>query len=265
MTYCVGLLLEQGLVMASDSRTNAGVDYISSYSKLHVIQPAADRIFVILAAGSLSTTQELLARIQRDIDLTLQPNPNSLHQPPAQTLLNVNYMFEAATYIGQLSLAIQQQHSAVSRLSGASMEASFILGGQIAGQPHELFLVYPQGNFIRATDETPYFQIGESKYGKSVLDVIATPQMKLNDGARVCLASLVGTARANLTVAPPFEVAIYARDALALKQKIKLEEDSTELAGMHHAWEAALHLAFRSLPPFSWEHAEGDVNPPTAS
>ncbi|MEW5838100.1 MAG: 20S proteasome subunit A/B [Pseudomonadota bacterium] len=255
MTYCVGLLLDKGLVMASDSRTNAGVDYISSYSKLHVIQPAPDRIFTILAAGSLSTTQELLNRIQRDIDLTLNPNPNSLYQPPQQTLLNVGYMFEAARYVGQLSLAIQNEHGAVSRMSGASMEATFILGGQIAGQPHELFLVYAQGNFIQATDETPYFQIGESKYGKSVLDVIATPGMSLNDGARVCLASLVGTARANLTVAPPFEVAIYASGAFALAQKIKLEADSTELMNMHHDWESAIRLAFRSLPPFAWEQS----------
>ncbi|HES76908.1 MAG TPA: 20S proteasome subunit A/B [bacterium] len=256
MTYCVGLLLDKGLVMASDSRTNAGVDYISSYSKLHVLQPAPDRIFTILAAGSLSTTQEMLNRIQRDLDLTLNPNQNSLYQPPSQTLLNVNYMFEAANYIGQLSLFIQNEHSAVSRMSGASMEATFILGGQIAGQPHELFMVYSQGNFIQATDETPYFQIGESKYGKSVLDTIASPKMSLNDGARICLASMVATMRANLTVAPPFEVVIYSSNALMLQQRLKLEADSTELQNMHHAWESAMRLAFRSLPPFAWEQSD---------
>ena len=255
MTYCVGLLLNQGLVMASDSRTNAGVDYISSYSKLHVIQPAPDRIFMLLAAGSLSTTQELLQRIQRDLDQAVNPQPTPYQQAPGVTLLNVNYMFEAATYIGQLSLAIQNEHSAVSRMSGASMEATFILGGQIAGQPHELFLVYSQGNFIKATDETPYFQIGESKYGKSVLDIIATPGMSLNDGARVCLASLVATTRANLTVAPPFEVATYAAGAMSIAQKIKLEADSSELLEMNHAWESAIRLAFHSLPTFSWEQA----------
>jgi len=253
MTYCVGLLLDKGLVMASDSRTNAGVDYISSYSKLHVVQPAPDRIFMLLAAGSLSTTQELLQRIQRDLDQAVNPQPSPYQQAPGVTLLNVNYMFEAATYIGQLSLAIQNDRSAVTRLSGASMEASFILGGQIAGQEPELFLIYPQGNFIHATDETPYFQIGESKYGKSVLDTIGLPSMSLNDGARMCLASMVGTARSNLTVAAPFEVAIYAADQLALTHRIKLEADSAELLTMHHAWESAIRLAFRSLPPFSWE------------
>jgi len=256
MTYCVGLLLDKGLVMASDSRTNAGVDYISSYSKLHVVQPAPDRLFMLLAAGSLSTTQELLNRIQRDLDQSLNPKPSPYQQMPGVTLLNVNYMFEAATYIGQLNLAIQNEHSAVSRMSGASMEASFILGGQISGRPPEIFLIYPQGNFIHATDETPYFQIGESKYGKSVLDTIAMPSMSLEDGARMCMASLVATARANLTVAPPFEVAIYPTDTLALSQRSKLEADSTELLTMHHAWESAIRQAFRSLPPFSWESAQ---------
>jgi putative proteasome-type protease len=165
-------------------------------------------------------------------------------------------MFEAATYIGRLNLAIQNEHAAVSRMSGASMEASFILGGQIAGQEPELFLVYPQGNFIQATDETPYFQIGESKYGKSVLDTIAMPSMSLNDGARVCLASMVATTRANLTVAPPFEVAIYPAGKLALSHRIKLDADSSELLSMHHAWESAIRLAFHSLPQFSWEQGQ---------
>ena len=144
----------------------------------------------------------------------------------------------------------------MSRMSGASMEATFILGGQISGQSHELFMVYSQGNFIQAAEETPYFQIGESKYGKSVLDIIASPRMSLNDGARMCLASLVATTRANLTVAPPFEVAIYATNALALQQRLKLEADSTELQNMHHAWDSSMRLAFRSLPPFAWEQSE---------
>lgn len=259
MTYCVGLLLDKGLVMASDSRTNAGVDYISSYSKLHVMQPAPDRLFMLLAAGSLSTTQELLQRIQRDLDQAVNPNPSPYQQAPNVTLLDVNYMFEAATYIGQLSLAIQNDRSAVARMSGASMEASFILGGQIAGQEPELYLIYPQGNFIHATDETPYFQIGESKYGKSVLDMIGSPSMSLNEGARMCLASLVGTARANLTVAAPFELAIYTTNQLTLSHRVKLEADSTELLAMHHAWESAIRLAFRSLPSFSWERAPNEA------
>jgi putative proteasome-type protease len=142
MTYCVGLLLDDGLVMASDSRTNAGVDYISSYSKLHVFQPALDRLFVVLAAGSLATTREVLDRIHRDLDQTVNPRPSPYQQAPGPTLLSVNYLFEAATYIGQLNLAVQNEHGPALRQSGNSAEAVFILGGQIAGEAPGLFLVY---------------------------------------------------------------------------------------------------------------------------
>ena len=133
MTYCVGLLLDQGLVLASDSRTNAGVDYISSYSKLHLFQPAPDRIFILLAAGSLATTREVLDRIRRDLDQAA--HPSSSHLAPGVNLLNANYLFEAANYIGQVSLAVQNEHGPALRQVGVSAEATFILGGQIAGQP----------------------------------------------------------------------------------------------------------------------------------
>ncbi len=260
MTYCVGLLLDQGLVMASDSRTNAGVDYISSYSKLHVFQPAPDRLFVLLAAGSLATTQEVLNRIQRDLDQAANPNPSPYQQSPRVTLLNVNYLFEAATYIGQVSLAVQNEHGSALRQAGASPEASFILGGQIAGQAHGLFLIYSQGNAIEASPETPYLQIGESKYGKPALDRIAYPGLSLDDGARLCLVSLAGTARSNLTVAPPFEVAICPRDKIALSYRLKLDDDSPELQGISRSWNESLTRAFYGLPRFTWEPVDTPTN-----
>jgi putative proteasome-type protease len=265
MTYCVGLLLDQGLVMASDTRTNAGVDYISSYSKLHVFQPAADRLFVLLGAGSLATTQEVINRIQRDLDQaqnrTAQPSP---YQPPAgANLLNLNYLFEVATYIGQVSQAVQNEHGTALRQAGVSPEASFILGGQIAGQPQGLFLIYPQGNSIEASPETPYLQIGESKYGKPVLDRIAQPGLSLDDGARLCLISLVATARSNLTVAPPFEVASLPRDCLALAYRLTLNEHSPELQTIQRSWDESLSRAFNALPRFAWEQAEVHSDPST--
>ena len=253
MTYCVGLLLDQGLVMASDSRTNAGVDYISSYSKLHVFQPAPDRLFVLLAAGSLATTREVLDRIRRDLDQAVNPRPSPYQQGPGATLLNVNYLFEAATYVGQVSLAVQNEHGPALRQAGVSAEASFILGGQIAGQPHGLFLIYPQGNAIAATPETPYLQIGESKYGKTSLDLVAHPGLSLDDGARLCLVSLVGTARSNLTVGPPFEVAICPRDLLAPSHRLKLDAGSPDLEALTQTWRDSLCQAFYGLPRFSWE------------
>lgn len=251
MTYCVGLLLDQGLVLASDSRTNAGVDYISSYSKLHVFQPAQDRIFVLLAAGSLATTREVLDRIRRDLDQAA--HPSSSHLAPGVNLLNANYLFEAANYIGQVSLAVQNEHGPALRQVGASAEATFILGGQIAGQPQGLLLIYPQGNAIAATQETPYLQIGESKFGKPVLDRIAYPGLSLDDGARLCLVSLEGTARSNLTVAPPFEVAICPRDQLALSHRLRLDNDSPELQALTASWHESQRQAFFALPHFPWE------------
>lgn len=256
MTYCVGLLLDQGLVLASDSRTNAGVDYISSYSKMHVFQPAPDRLFVLLAAGSLATTQEVMNRIQRDLDQAVNPHPSPYQHAPGATLLNVNYLFEAATYIGQLSLAVQNEHGPALRQAGASPETSFILGGQLAGQPPGLFLIYPQGNAIAASAETPYLQIGEHKFGKPALDLIAHPGLSLDDGARLCLVSLEGTARSNLTVAPPFEVAICPRDRLGLSYRLKLEADSPELQVIKQSWTESLRNAFHGLPRFSWEQAD---------
>lgn len=256
MTYCVGLLLDQGLVLASDSRTNAGVDYISSYSKLHVFQPASDRIFVLLAAGSLATTREVIDRINRDLDQAVNPRPGPYPDTPGATLANVNYLFEAVTYIGQVSLAVQQEHGPALSRSGVSAEAVFILGGQIAGGPHGLYLIYPQGNAIAATPETPYLQIGESKFGKPVLDRIAHPGLSLDDGARVCLVSLDGTARSNLTVAPPFELAIYPRDRLALSHRLKLSADSPELAALSQSWHESQRRAFAALPRFPWESAD---------
>jgi len=251
MTYCVGLCLDQGLVMASDSRTNAGVDYISSFSKLHVLQPAPDRLFMLLAAGSLATTQDVLHRIRRDQDRAA--HPDDLGGSPPVTLASVNYLFEAAAYIGRLGLASQNDYGPALRQSGVSPEATFILGGQIAGKPHGLFLIYPQGNFIEATPETPYLQIGESKFGKPSLDRFVAPALSLDDGARLCLISLEATARSNLTVAPPFELVIYPRDGMVLSQRLSLEAGSPELEALCQAWADCMRQAFRTLPPFAWE------------
>ena len=253
MTYCVGLLLDQGLVLASDSRTNAGVDNISSYSKLHLFQPAPDRVFVLLAAGNLATTRELVDRVRRDLDQAVNPRPSPYQQGSPVSLLNVNYLFEAATYIGQLNLAIQDEHGPALGKIGASAEATFILGGQIAGEPPGLFLIYPQGNAIAASAETPYLQIGDSKFGKSTLDRIAHPGLSLDDGARLCLVSLESTARANLSVAPPYELAIYPRDALQLSHRMRLDSDSPDLQALTQSWEQSQRQAFAALPRFAWE------------
>jgi len=248
MTYCLGLAVDSGLVLASDSRTNAGVDYVTSFSKLHVLTPAADRLFVLLSAGNLATTQEVMNRIRRDLD-----------QPPAGlSLLSARYLFEAADYVGRISLGVQRDHGPALSESGVSAQTTLILGGQIAGQPPGLYMVYPQGNYFAASAETPYLQIGENKYGKPALDRIARTDMTLEDAARLSLVSLDATSRSNVTVGPPFEIAIYPRDSLSLSHRLKLEQDSPLLASMSQSWNAGLRRAFDNLPRFDWE------SPPSA-
>jgi putative proteasome-type protease len=254
MTYCLAFLLDAGLVFASDSRTNAGVDYISSYSKMHVFKPAPDRIFVIMAAGNLGTTQAVLNRIRRDIDEHHASAGGPLPErkgPP--DLIQARYLFEVADYIGSLSVAVQRNYRHSLQEAGATGEASFILGGQIAGQPHGLYLIYPQGNAIMATQETPFLQIGESKYGKPPLDYIGHHGMTLEDAARLCLVSQVVTRRSNLTVGPPFEVAMIPRDALEISRRMRLQKDSMLITRTMEIWARSMQDTLARLPRFGWE------------
>ena len=261
MTYCVGFLLEEGLVLASDSRTNAGVDYISSYRKLHVFQPSEDRLFILLAAGNLATTQAILNWIHRDLNLAERQELPQAHpggDPRAGSgadLLTASYLFEAAAYIGRLSVAVQEANHATLRQVGAMGEATFILGGQIRGQPPGLYQIYPQGNAIMATPETPFLQIGESKYGKPPLDGVGHHRLSLEDAARLCLMSQVITRRSNLTVGPPFEVALYRRDSLAIAHHLKLERGQPEIGQINRVWIESQRQALQQLPRFAWETA----------
>ena len=274
MTYCVGFLLESGLVFASDSRTNAGVDYISSYSKMHVFQPAPDRLFVLMAAGNLGTTQAVLNRIRRDLALDEAaaaatmvsavndgpgaPPPMAGPKPPGTAdeghdLLTARYLFEAADYVGRLSVAVQRAFSTPLQQAGASGEASFILGGQIAGQPHGLYLIYPQGNAIMATPETPFLQIGESKYGKPPLDYVGHSRLSLEDAARLCLVSQIVTRRSNLTVGPPFEIALVPTDELRVSRRLKLDKDHSQVTRSMEIWARNMQETLNKLPRFRWE------------
>ncbi len=243
MTYCLAIRLEQGLVFASDSRTNAGVDYVTTYRKMHVLQPAADRLFVVLSAGNLATTQEISYHVERDLaQFTNTINP-----------ANVSYLFEAAEYLGRVSQAVQQRHAPALNASGVSGETSLILGGQIQGQAPEIFLIYPQGNYITASDETPYLQIGETKYGKPILDEALHLGLSLEAAARIALVSLENTTRSNVTVGPPFEVSLYARDSLALSHHMRFEEHSQYLSELRQAAHQQTQRALDALPRFDWE------------
>ena len=162
-------------------------------------------------------------------------------------------MYEAADYIGKVSLQVQSDHGPALQRSGVSAETTLMLGGQIASEPPGLYLIYPQGNYFAASAETPYLQIGENKYGKPALDRIANPKMSLEDAARLCIVSLDATSRSNVTVGPPFEVAIYPKDSLALSRRLKLDEESPLLEETSKSWNQGIRNAFENLPRFEWE------------
>lgn len=237
MTYCVAISVDAGIVFCSDSRTNAGVDQVSTYSKMHRFGVDGQRQFVILSAGNLATTQGVVAKVKRDIK-----------EGASQNLMNIASIDDAADYLGEINLAQQSKHTT----NGGLYEASFIIGGQLAGSKHRIALVYSQGNHIVSSDDTPYLQIGESKYGKPILDRILTADTSLETAALCALVSMDSTMRSNLTVAPPIEVQVYETDSLVVDRYHRFEEDSEYLRELHRAWNSRLVDAFRSLPPLNW-------------
>ncbi len=243
MTYCLALQTRDGLVFASDSRTTAGVDFVSTYRKLHVFQPAPDRFLVLLTSGSLATSQELLDRVNRDLD-----SPAS-----RESLRSVSYLFEAAQYLGRLLTEIQASHAAFLSATGANGQATVIIGGQIAGKPAGLYLVYPEGNYIAASPETPYLQLGEFKYGKPVLSRLASEQLSLDDAARLAIVSLDATMKSNISVGPPVEVAIYRNGMLRLEHHLVMDEHSGLFQQMLERWNDGMRAAFDRMPRFDWE------------
>ncbi len=238
MTYCVGISVAAGMVFCSDSRTNAGVDQISTYSKMFRFELGAERQFVIMTAGNLATTQATMAQLKKDIRTNA-----------AQSLNTVTSIGEAADYLGDVSRQQQDKHS----LSGVGFQASFVLGGQIAGNDHRIVMIYPEGNHITSSKDTPYLQIGESKYGKPVLDRILTPDTLLDTAALCALVSMDSTMRSNLTVGPPIEVIIYPANSYSLLTHYRFGEDSPFLRDLKKSWDNNLKEAFHRLPPLRLE------------
>jgi putative proteasome-type protease len=248
MTYCLALRLDEGLVFLADTRTNAGIDDISTYRKQHVLRPAADRVFVLESAGSLATTHEVLDRIQRDLET---PGEH-------ESLATVERLFDAALYIGRIGHEVSQSHREALAAVGADGTATFILGGQIGDAPPDILLVYPEGNCIRASEDRPFLQIGESKYGKFMLEVAVTADVDLGDAVKIALGSMMSTARANLSVGPPYDVGIY-RTGSHHVDEIRIEADSQVLAELRAMWERLLTEAVSELPHVTREELTGTV------
>jgi putative proteasome-type protease len=242
MTYCVAIKVNQGLVFASDSRTNAGVDYVSVYSKMHSFGVPGERVFVLLAAGNLATTQMVVNLIQRDME-----------QGERRGLAHAEYLYDAAHYIGELSVDVQERHAEALKQSGNNPEATFILGGQIKGRPPDVYRIYAEGNCVTASPETPYLQIGETKYGKPILDRIVSPSLSLADAGRCALVSLDSTMRSNISIGPPLELAFYRVDSFEIAPRLSLKPASPYYASVQKSWNEGLKRAFKRLPKFDWE------------
>lgn len=237
MTYCLAIAIDDGLCFISDSRTNAGVDNVSTYSKMFLFGEEGKRQVVVLSAGNLATTQAVIAKLKKDI-----------RQGADTNLMNVSDMEEAADYVGEVSMAEQEKH----RSDGRTFEASFIVGGQVTGRTPKAYLVYPQGNHITTSADTPFLQIGESKYGKPILDRIITLDSSLETAVLCGLVSMDSTMKSNLTVGPPIEVLIYKADSFEITSQYRFEENSEYLKQIRESWDERLKEAFANMPPIAW-------------
>jgi putative proteasome-type protease len=229
--------LESGLLFLGDTRTNAGVDNISTYRKVHVFAPTPDRLLVLESAGNLATTQQVLDRIDHDL-----ADPGA-----TESLATVEHLYEAALYIGRLSQAVVREHQAALSASGADGTATFLLGGEIRGDAPDIFLVYPEGNYIRASDDRPFLQIGESKYGKFTLELAVAAHVDLATATKIALTSMMSTAGANLSVGPPYDVVVYPNGSFK-PVETRIEAGAPFLARLEAVWRKHLAAAIADLP-----------------
>ncbi|MDO5657909.1 MAG: peptidase [Paracoccus sp. (in: a-proteobacteria)] len=237
MTYCVGLKLNAGLVLLSDTRTNAGLDNISSYRKTFVFEEPGERAIAIMTAGSLSVTQTAIARLQEAIEDDQATETSSIMLAPS--------MLAVADIIGDVLARTRAQIAHQCRdLNQNQASASMIVAGQRIGGRPRMFLIYPQGNHIEATQDTPYLQIGEHKYGKPILDRVVTPETGLDDAKKAVLLSMDSTMRSNLSVGMPLDLTVIEADALRVTERRRILDGDTQFTAMSQAWSAALRDSF---------------------
>jgi putative proteasome-type protease len=242
MTYCVGLLVDTGLVMLSDSRTNAGVDQINTFRKMATFQRQNDRALVLLSAGNLAITQAVV---------------NLLHEPPDNSsgpprIFRAANMLNAARVVGDALREIHRRDAEHLKEHGHDFNGTFILGGQIKDEEPRLFHIYSAGNFIESSAETPYFQIGESKYGKPIIDRVVSRSSSLAQAAKCALISMDSTIRSNLSVGPPLDLAIIRRDELKLATHISIDLNNEYFNMIRNRWGFALQEVFSTLPNPNW-------------
>jgi len=239
MTYCVAMLLDTGLVFLSDSRTSAGVDQISTFRKTTVFQRPGDRVLVVQTAGNLAITQAVTNILRDNVEEAVEGR---------DTLFNAANMSEAARIVGEAIREVHRRDAASLKEFGLEFNASVIIGGQIRGESPRLFSVYSAGNFIEATADTSYFQIGESKYGKPIIDRVMRRSSSLSEAAKCALVSMDSTIRSNLSVGLPLDLVLIKRDKLEIARHMSIDSDNDYFRAIRTRWSEALREAFAELP-----------------
>jgi putative proteasome-type protease len=242
MTYCVGVVLDDGLIFASDSRTNAGFDNIAKFCKMTVFERPADRVIVLLSSGNLAGTQAVIGVL----------NQRCSSGDATPDLWNAPTMFDVVTRVADAMRSIEQRDGAYLQETALKFNASFIVGGQIKGELPRLFRIYAEGNFIEAGSDTPYLQTGETKYGKPIIDRVITCRTPLPEAAKCVLVSFDSTMRSNLSVGMPIDLICYERDSLAVKQRRRFDDGDEYFSGLSRRWGEGVRHVFRELPELQW-------------
>lgn len=245
MTYCVAIKLNAGLVFLSDSRTNAGLDQISSFRKMMVYEKTGDRFMVLLSAGNLSISQSVREILQSE---QLKDGDSG----ETISIWNAKSMFDAARVLGAAVRHVHERDGLALKRAGVDFNVSLVFGGQIKGEGMRLFQVYSAGNFIEATSETPYFQVGESKYGKPVLDRVLTPETPLDEAAKCALVSMDSTLKSNLSVGLPLDLVVYEVDSFSTAKVVCIDENNPYFRMLHDNWGQKLREVFDSIEDPAW-------------
>jgi putative proteasome-type protease len=241
MTYCAAVMLDAGIVLASDSRTNAGVDNIATFRKMKVYERTGERVIVILCSGNLAVTQATLNYLDQQI-----------RRNDGAHLLNVTSMYDVAELLGKALREIRERDGPYLQQNNVDSSASFILGGQVIGEDPKLFLEYSEGNFIESTPETPFFQIGEVKYGKPILDRVISPATSMDDAIKCVLVSFDSTMKSNLTVGMPIDLLCYEKDSFCVSKRRSFDDRDDYMRSLRQQWSEGLKRAFVQLPNFEW-------------
>ena len=253
MTYCVGMRLDAGLVFLADSRTNAGVDQVGNFRKLTVFENPGDRLMVMMTAGNLSISQAVRQIVSGHVD------------PDGASIWNAPDMYEAARIVGEAVRTVHRREAGKLAEHGVDFNISIVFGGQVRGERCRLFYVYSAGNFIESHDENPYFQIGEAKYGKPIIDRVVTPRTSLDDAAKCALISMDSTLRSNISVGLPLDMLVYEEGSLAVTRFVTIDEHNAYFQRLRTSWGQQLKTVFDDIPAPEWDPAPGPADDAPAS